>query len=248
MKRLLIASLFIVGSQTAMAEDIQFNNFSDNTMNSTSYDLQSNYSNQTTDQASENSGYSASEKADYDYKIQEQIILMQAEKANAKNFKSELKDIDVINYLKRSAGENGYKLQVNLDKIYTINNNSDFDELQIASLQDDYQKQQDWRTNFVLALKILNNVNYMTKLDKDYIVPVVDESTKTIYVTHQYNVAGMRGKIMDIFENDAIYKGYKTDLPEGYTYEKDGKKYKVVGVKFEKDNVILNVEEIKEVI
>ena len=227
MKRLLIASLFIVGSQTAMAEDIQFNNFSDNTMNSTSYDLQSNYSNQTTDQASENSGYSASEKADYDYKIQEQIIVMQAEKANAKNFKSELKDIDVINYLKRSAGENGYKLQVNLDKIYTINNNSDFDELQIASLQDDYQKQQDWRTNFVLALKILNNVNYMTKLDKDYIVPVVDESTKTIYVTHQYNVAGMRGKIMDIFENDAIYKGYKTDLPEGYTYEKDGKKYKV---------------------
>lgn len=227
MKRLLIASLFIVGSQTAMAEDIQFNNFSDNTMNSTSYDLQSNYSNQTDDQASENSGYSASEKADYDYKIQEQIILMQAEKANAKNFKSELKDIDVINYLKRSAGENGYKLQVNLDKIYTINNNSDFDELQIASLQDDYQKQQDWRTNFVLALKILNNVNYMTKLDKDYIVPVVDESTKTIYVTHQYNVAGMRGKIMDIFENDAIYKGYKTDLPEGYTYEKDGKKYKV---------------------
>lgn len=227
MKRLLIASLFIVGSQTAMAEDIQFNNFSDNTMNSTSYDLQSNYSNQTTDQASENSGYSASEKADYNYKIQEQIILMQAEKANAKNFKSELKDIDVINYLKRSAGENGYKLQVNLDKIYTINNNSDFDELQIASLQDDYQKQQDWRTNFVLALKILNNVNYMTKLDKDYIVPVVDESTKTIYVTHQYNVAGMRGKIMDIFENDAIYKGYKTDLPEGYTYEKDGKKYKV---------------------
>jgi hypothetical protein len=227
MKRLLIASLFIVGSQTAMAEDIQFNNFSDNTMNSTSYDLQSNYSNQTADQASENSGYSASEKADYDYKIQEQIILMQAEKANAKNFKSELKDIDVINYLKRSAGENGYKLQVNLDKIYTINNNSDFDELQIASLQDDYQKQQDWRTNFVLALKILNNVNYMTKLDKDYIVPVVDESTKTIYVTHQYNVAGMRGKIMDIFENDAIYKGYKTDLPEGYTYEKDGKKYKV---------------------
>lgn len=227
MKRLLIASLFIVGSQTAMAEDIQFNNFSDNTMNSTSYDLQSNYSNQTTDQASENSGYSASEKADYDYKIQEQIILMQAEKANAKNFKSELKDIDVINYLKRSAGENGYKLQVNLDKIYTINNNSDFDELQIASLQDDYQKQQDWRTNFVLALKILNNVNYMTKLDKDYIVPVVDESTKTIYVTHQYNVAGMRGKIMDIFENDAIYKGYKTDLPEGYTYEKEGKKYKV---------------------
>ena len=227
MKRLLIASLFIVGSQTAMAEDIQFNNFSDNTMNSTSYDLQSNYSNQTPDQASENSGYSASEKADYDYKIQEQIILMQAEKANAKNFKSELKDIDVINYLKRSAGENGYKLQVNLDKIYTINNNSDFDELQIASLQDDYQKQQDWRTNFVLALKILNNVNYMTKLDKDYIVPVVDENTKTIYVTHQYNVAGMRGKIMDIFENDAIYKGYKTDLPEGYTYEKDGKKYKV---------------------
>lgn len=227
MKRLLIASLFIVGSQTAMAEDIQFNNFSDNTMNSTSYDLQSNYSNQTADQASENSGYSASEKADYDYKIQEQIILMQAEKANAKNFKSELKDIDVINYLKRSAGENGYKLQVNLDKIYTINNNSDFDELQIASLQDDYQKQQDWRTNFVLALKILNNVNYMTKLDKDYIVPVVDENTKTIYVTHQYNVAGMRGKIMDIFENDAIYKGYKTDLPEGYTYEKDGKKYKV---------------------
>lgn len=227
MKRLLIASLFIVGSQTAMAEDIQFNNFSDNTMNSTSYDLQSNYSNQTTDQASENSGYSASEKADYDYKIQEQIILMQAEKANAKNFKSELKDIDVINYLKRSAGENGYKLQVNLDKIYTINNNSDFDELQIASLQDDYQKQQDWRTNFVLALKILNNVNYMTKLDKDYIVPVVDESTKTIYVTHQYNVAGMRGKVMDIFENDAIYKGYKTDLPEGYTYEKDGKKYQV---------------------
>ena len=227
MKRLLIASLFIVGSQTAMAEDIQFNNFSDNTMNSTSYDLQSNYSNQTTDQASENSGYSASEKADYDYKIQEQIILMQAEKANAKNFKSELKDIDVINYLKRSAGENGYKLQVNLDKIYTINNNSDFDELQIASLQDDYQKQPAWRTNFVLALKILNNVNYMTKLDKDYIVPVVDESTKTIYVTHQYNVAGMRGKIMDIFENDAIYKGYKTDLPEGYTYEKDGKKYKV---------------------
>ena len=227
MKRLLIASLFIVGSQTAMAEDIQFNNFSDNTMNSTSYDLMSNYSNQTADQASENSGYSASEKADYDYKIQEQIILMQAEKANAKNFKSELKDIDVINYLKRSAGENGYKLQVNLDKIYTINNNSDFDELQIASLQDDYQKQQDWRTNFVLALKILNNVNYMTKLDKDYIVPVVDESTKTIYVTHQYNVAGMRGKIMDIFENDAIYKGYKTDLPEGYTYEKDGKKYKV---------------------
>lgn len=227
MKRLLIASLFIVGSQTAMAEDIQFNNFSDNTMNSTSYDLQSNYSNQTIDQASENSGYSASEKADYDYKIQEQIILMQAEKANAKNFKSELKDIDVINYLKRSAGENGYKLQVNLDKIYTINNNSDFDELQIASLQDDYQKQQDWRTNFVLALKILNNVNYMTKLDKDYIVPVVDENTKTIYVTHQYNVAGMRGKIMDIFENDAIYKGYKTDLPEGYTYEKDGKKYKV---------------------
>lgn len=227
MKRLLIASLFIVGSQTAMAEDIQFNNFSDNTMNSTSYDLQSNYSNQTTDQASENSGYSASEKADYDYKIQEQIILMQAEKANAKNFKSELKDIDVINYLKRSAGENGYKLQVNLDKIYTINNNSDFDELQIASLQDDYQKQQDWRTNFVLALKILNNVNYMTKLDKDYIVPVVDENTKTIYVTHQYNVAGMRGKIMDIFENNAIYKGYKTDLPEGYTYEKDGKKYKV---------------------
>ena len=84
----------------------------------------------------------------------------------------------MINYLKRSAGENGYKLQVNLDKIYTINNNSDFDELQIASLQDDYQKQQDWRTNFVLALKILNNVNYMTKLDKDYIVPVVDESTK----------------------------------------------------------------------
>ena len=227
MKRLLIASLFIVGSQTAMAEDIQFNNFSDNTMNSTSYDLQSNYSNQTIDQASENSGYSASEKADYDYKIQEQIILMQAEKANAKNFKSELKAIDVINYLKRSAGENGYKLQVNLDKIYTINNNSDFDELQIASLQDDYQKQQDWRTNFVLALKILNNVNYMTKLDKDYIVPVVDENTKTIYVTHQYNVAGMRGKIMDIFENDAIYKGYKTDLPEGYTYEKDGKKYKV---------------------
>ena len=227
MKRLLIASLFIVGSQTAMAEDIQFNNFSDNTMNSTSYDLQSNYSNQTADQASENSGYSASEKADYDYKIQEQIILMQAEKANAKNFKSELKDIDVINYLKRSAGENGYKLQVNLDKIYTINNNSDFDELQIASLQDDYQKQQDWRTNFVLALKILNNVNYMTKRDKEYIVPVVDESTKTIYVTHQYNVAGMRGKIMDIFENDAIYKGYKTDLPEGYTYEKDGKKYKV---------------------
>lgn len=227
MKRLLIASLFIVGSQTAMAEDIQFNNFSDNTMNSTSYDFQSNYSNQTANQASENSGYSASEKADYDYKIQEQIILMQAEKANAKNFKSELKDIDVINYLKRSAGENGYKLQVNLDKIYTINNNSDFDELQIASLQDDYQKQQDWRTNFVLALKILNNVNYMTKLDKDYIVPVVDESTKTIYVTHQYNVAGMRGKIMDIFENDAIYKGYKTDLPEGYTYEKDGKKYKV---------------------
>ena len=210
-----------------MAEDIQFNNFSDNTMNSTSYDFQSNYSNQTANQASENSGYSASEKADYDYKIQEQIILMQAEKANAKNFKSELKDIDVINYLKRSAGENGYKLQVNLDKIYTINNNSDFDELQIASLQDDYQKQQDWRTNFVLALKILNNVNYMTKLDKDYIVPVVDESTKTIYVTHQYNVAGMRGKIMDIFENDAIYKGYKTDLPEGYTYEKDGKKYKV---------------------
>ena len=227
MKRLLIASLFIVGSQTAMAEDIQFNNFSDNTMNSTSYDLQSNYSNQTIDQASENSGYSASEKADYDYKIQEQIILMQAEKANAKNYKSELKAIDVINYLKRSAGENGYKLQVNLDKIYTINNNSDFDELQIASLQDDYQKQQDWRTNFVLALKILNNVNYMTKLDKDYIVPVVDENTKTIYVTHQYNVAGMRGKIMDIFENDAIYKGYKTDLPEGYTYEKDGKKYKV---------------------
>lgn len=227
MKRLLIASLFIVGSQTAMAEDIQFNNFSDNTMNSTSYDLMSNYSNQTADQTSENSGYSANEKADYDYKIQEQIILMQAEKENAKNFKSELKDIDVINYLKRSAGENGYKLQVNLDKIYTINNNSDFDELQIASLQDDYQKQQDWRTNFVLALKILNNVNYMTKLDKDYIVPVVDESTKTIYVTHQYNVAGMRGKIMDIFENDAIYKGYKTDLPEGYTYEKDGKKYKV---------------------
>jgi hypothetical protein len=227
MKRLLIASLFIVGSQTAMAEDIQFNNFSDNTMNSTSYDLQSNYSTKTAEQASENGGYSASEKADYDYKIQEQIILMQAEKANAKNFKSELKDIDVINYLKRSAGENGYKLQVNLDKIYTINNNSDFDELQIASLQDDYQKQQDWRTNFVLALKILNNVNYMTKLDKDYIVPVVDESTKTIYVTHQYNVAGMRGKIMDIFENDAIYKGYKTDLPEGYTYEKDGKKYKV---------------------
>ena len=30
--------------------------------------------------------------------------------------------------------------------------------------------------------------------------------------------------------------------------ELDGKKYKVVGVKFEKDNVILNVEEIKEVI
>jgi len=228
MKRLLIASLFIVGSQTAMAEDIQFNNFSDNTTNSTSYDLMSNYSGQPTGQASEeNGGYSASEKADYDYKIQEQIILMQAEKENAKNFKSELKDIDVINYLKRSAGENGYKLQVNLDKIYTINNNSDFDELQIASLQDDYQKQQDWRTNFVLALKILNNVNYMTKLDKDYIVPVVDESTKTIYVTHQYNVAGMRGKVMDIFENDAIYKGYKTDLPEGYTYEKDGKKYQV---------------------
>ena len=228
MKRLLIASLFIVGSQTAMAEDIQFNNFSDNTMNSTSYDLMSNYSGQPTGQASdENGGYSASEKADYDYKIQEQIILMQAEKENAKNFKSELKDIDVINYLKRSAGENGYKLQVNLDKIYTINNNSDFDELQIASLQDDYQKQQDWRTNFVLALKILNNVNYMTKLDKDYIVPVVDESAKTIYVTHQYNVAGMRGKVMDIFENDAIYKGYKTDLPEGYTYEKDGKKYQV---------------------
>jgi hypothetical protein len=228
MKRLLIASLFIVGSQTAMAEDIQFNNFSDNTMTSTSYDLMSNYSGQPTGQASdENGGYSASEKADYDYKIQEQIILMQAEKENAKNFKSELKDIDVINYLKRSAGENGYKLQVNLDKIYTINNNSDFDELQIASLQDDYQKQQDWRTNFVLALKILNNVNYMTKLDKDYIVPVVDESTKTIYVTHQYNVAGMRGKVMDIFENDAIYKGYKTDLPEGYTYEKDGKKYQV---------------------
>jgi hypothetical protein len=228
MKRLLIASLFIVGSQTAMAEDIQFNNFSDNTTNSTSYDLMSNYSGQPTGQASEeNGGYSASEKADYDYKIQEQIILMQAEKENAKNFKSELKDIDVINYLKRSAGENGYKLQVNLDKIYTINNNSDFDELQIASLQDDYQKQQDWRTNFVLALKILNNVNYMTKLDKDYIVPVVDESAKTIYVTHQYNVAGMRGKVMDIFENDAIYKGYKTDLPEGYTYEKDGKKYQV---------------------
>lgn len=228
MKRLLIASLFIVGSQTAMAEDIQFNNFSDNTTNSTSYDLMSNYSGQPAGQASdENGGYSASEKADYDYKIQEQIILMQAEKENAKNFKSELKDIDVINYLKRSAGENGYKLQVNLDKIYTINNNSDFDELQIASLQDDYQKQQDWRTNFVLALKILNNVNYMTKLDKDYIVPVVDESTKTIYVTHQYNVAGMRGKVMDIFENDAIYKGYKTDLPEGYTYEKDGKKYQV---------------------
>lgn len=228
MKRLLIASLFIVGSQTAMAEDIQFNNFSDNTTNSTSYDLMSNYSGQPTGQASdENGGYSASEKADYDYKIQEQIILMQAEKENAKNFKSELKDIDVINYLKRSAGENGYKLQVNLDKIYTINNNSDFDELQIASLQDDYQKQQDWRTNFVLALKILNNVNYMTKLDKDYIVPVVDESTKTIYVTHQYNVAGMRGKVMDIFENDAVYKGYKTDLPEGYTYEKDGKKYQV---------------------
>ena len=159
MKRLLIASLFIVGSQTAMAEDIQFNNFSDNTTNSTSYDLMSNYSGQPAGQASdENGGYSASEKADYDYKIQEQIILMQAEKENAKNFKSELKDIDVINYLKRSAGENGYKLQVNLDKIYTINNNSDFDELQIASLQDDYQKQQDWRTNFVLALKILNNV------------------------------------------------------------------------------------------
>ena len=55
----------------------------------------------------------------------------------------------------------------------------------------------------------------------------MDESTKTIYVTHQYNVAGMRGKVMDIFENDAIYKGYKTDLPEGYTYEKDGKKYQV---------------------
>lgn len=239
MKRLLIASLFIVGSQTAMAEDIQFNNFSDNTTNSTSYDLMSNYSGQPTGQASdENGGYSASEKADYDYKIQEQIILMQAEKENAKNFKSELKDIDVINYLKRSAGENGYKLQVNLDKIYTINNNSDFDELQIASLQDDYQKQQDWRTNFVLALKILNNVNYMTKLDKDYIVPVVDESAKTIYVTHQYNVAGMRGKVMDIFENEAVYKGYKTDLPEGYTYEKDGKKYQV-------KNGLLNEVDIK---
>lgn len=227
MKRLLITSLFIVGSQAAMAEDIQFNNFSDSTMNSTSYDLKSNYSNQTAEQAPENTGYSANEKADYDYKIQEQIILMQAEKANAKNFKSELKDVDVISYLKRSASENGYKLQVNLDKIYTINNNSDFDELQIALLQDDYQKQQDWRTNFVLALKILNNVNYMTKLDEDYIVAVVDENTKTIYVTHQYNVAGMRGKVMDVFENDAIYKGYKTDLPEGYTYEKDGKKYKV---------------------
>ena len=238
MKRLLIASLFIVGSQTAMAEDIQFNNFSDNTMASTSYDSMSNYSSQSAEPTSENNGYSASEKADYDYKIQEQIILMQAEKENAKNFKSELKDADVINYLKRSAGENGYKLQVNLDKIYTINNNSDFDELQITSLQDDYQKQQDWRTNFVLALKILNNVNYMTKLDKDYIVPVVDESTKTIYVTHQYNVAGMSGKVMDIFENDAIYKGYKTDLPEGYTYEKDGKKYKV-------ENGVLNEVDTK---
>ena len=30
--------------------------------------------------------------------------------------------------------------------------------------------------------------------------------------------------------------------------EMDGKKYKVVGVKFEEDNIILNVEEIKEVI
>ena len=29
--------------------------------------------------------------------------------------------------------------------------------------------------------------------------------------------------------------------------ELDGKKYKVVGVKFEEDNIILNVEEIKEV-
>ncbi|BBM52500.1 hypothetical protein JMUB3935_1479 [Leptotrichia trevisanii] len=30
--------------------------------------------------------------------------------------------------------------------------------------------------------------------------------------------------------------------------EFDGKKYKVIGVKFEKDNIILDVEEIKEVI
>ena len=30
--------------------------------------------------------------------------------------------------------------------------------------------------------------------------------------------------------------------------ELDGKKYKVVGIKFEKDNIILNVEEVKEVV
>ena len=30
--------------------------------------------------------------------------------------------------------------------------------------------------------------------------------------------------------------------------ELDGKKYKVVGAKFEEDSIILNVEEIKEVI
>ena len=30
--------------------------------------------------------------------------------------------------------------------------------------------------------------------------------------------------------------------------ELDGKKYKVVGVNFEKDNIILNVEEKKEVV
>lgn len=29
--------------------------------------------------------------------------------------------------------------------------------------------------------------------------------------------------------------------------ELDGKKYKVVGIKFEKDNIKLNVEEVKEV-
>ena len=50
---------------------------------------------------------------------------------------------------------------------------------------------------------------------------------KTIYVTHQYNVAGMRGKIMDIFENDAIYKGYKTDLPEAIHTKKTVKNIKL---------------------
>lgn len=246
---LIISGLLWTG--VANAADPNFNSFDPNFNQPQAGASVDNFNNFQTDFNSQNQfeapvqqGFQSAEEAkkeaeriEKETKVQEEILHYEMEKANAKKFTANVKEVNLINYIKTLATENGYKVLYRLDKIATVNNNEDLDDVQVDLAKNDFEKQHGWKEHLVLSTKLLNNLNYFSKIDPDYIIPVIDEDKKIIYITQQKYTQGMRGKVLDVFEDKAVYKGYKSSLEDGYEYEKDGKKYRVV------DGYLKEVEE-----